>query len=413
MRQLIERHRRELEDFIEQRDDLILVAAAAPEESATLLALLRGLEQSNASDVFLLFSDDFVETAPFVSVALERLRLDHRLAGDALVQEGRPPLPPIPDSLFDSRRDPVQRLKEGIGFARSLLPPGGGHRLVWAMFPQAVADRSAWLSLVRALAPSRGFEPWMRGVRLIFRDDPDPAGPAMLEGAPRLRLQRFDLGPAAIENALRADAEDESAPTDQRMNSLFLLASLDSAHSRFQDAAARYTLLLGHYQAAGDLAMQTYVITGLGDVCRRTGDLDAAQHWYECAIEPATGSRQPAVLAAVVRNLAELAYDSRRYADAEQYFDGWDKLAAECLDPDSKAQALEKRGLCQYHQGAVPQAVESWEAAAALCRNLAMPSRLRSNLAHLAQAYSALGFTEKAAAADAELRSIAALEDPR
>jgi tetratricopeptide (TPR) repeat protein len=414
MRQLIKRLRKELEEFVEQRDDLILIAACSPEESATVVHLLRDLEQSGGSDVFLLFADDFFQAGPFVSVAIERLRIDHRLASEALKQEGRQPLPPMPEILLDATRPPAQRLQDAVGFAVSLLPPAGGHRLVWGMFPQNVADRHEYLKLVAQLAPWNGVKPWMRGARLLFRDEPDtPEFAPGLASAPKVRLRRLDAGPGAVERSLRADAENEALPNEDRMQALFLMASLDYAHCRYQEAADKYNLLLGYYQSTGNHAMQAYVINGIGDIFQRGGDFERAQHWYECAIDPATRSEQPVVLATVVRNLGEVAYARRLYPEAEQYFDGWDKLAGEMLDPDSKAQALEKRGLSQQQQGALDKAVDSWQAAATLSRNVGMSSRLRANLTHLERGYQYLGMADSIEAVRTELQAIAGQEDPR
>ena len=41
-----------------------------------MLETLREIEQSSGTDVFLLFSDGFVQSDPFVSVAIERLRMN-------------------------------------------------------------------------------------------------------------------------------------------------------------------------------------------------------------------------------------------------------------------------------------------------------------------------------------------------
>jgi len=345
---------------------------------------------------------------------IERLRLDHKLASAAFVEQGKPPLPEFPQSLGDLSRPPADRLRDAVAFARSLLPKQGGHRLVWGMFPQAIADRKEYLKLAAALVPFQRVQPSMRGVRVMLRDDPGTASFAPgLASAPRVRLRPADFGPGVVEDGLREDAENEKLSDDDRMNSLFTLASLDYAHNRTTDAVEKFQILLGYYQSTGNQTMQAFVLNGLGDVSHRAGDLERAREWYECAIEPATGSKQPVVMAVVVRNLGDVAYGQRRFADAEQFYDGWDKLAGESLDPDSKARALEKRGLSQEQQGAFDRAVQSFEAAAELSRNTGMPSRLRENLAHLARVRGRMGDSERAAAAEKEMKSLQGQEDVR
>jgi tetratricopeptide (TPR) repeat protein len=387
MRRLFEKARRDLEAFIEQRDDLLMLVACSPHDLGFVLQTLRDIEQSSGTDVFQLFSDNFVQAGPFVDVTVERLRQEHQTACQALAEEGRQPLPPLPAALLDPRRPPADRLAEAIDFARALVPPGRGHRLVWAMCPLEVADWGAYLKLVSALVPFDGVRPWMRGVRLVFRyrADAGPLAPGLAEG-PRVRVTPVSLGAEDMEGALRDEAANEEAPVAERMQALLSLAVFDYAYSRAADAVAKFNHLLGYYQHTGNTMMQAFVINGLGDVARRQGDVDGARHWYECAVTPAAEGGDPVVLSSVVRNLGEVAYQRRQYAEAEQYFDHLHQLTAVTLDADGKARALEWRGLSQEKQGALDRAAESWETAAEFCRKNWAPG-LRPNLEHLARAY--------------------------
>jgi len=272
------------------------------------------------------------------------------------------------------------------------------------MFPQQIDDRTAYLGLVSSLVPWQGIQPWMQGLRLIFRDETAPA--AQLAKAPRVRFSGVNLGPDAMEDSIAEDVEDEALPDEQRMQSLLSLATLDYAHSRTPDALAKYEILLGYYQKTENLMMQAVVINSMGDIYHRMGDLDKAQHWYECAVPPAVEAKQPAVMATVSKNLGDVAYKRQQYPEAEQYYDGLDKLAAHLLDVETKIRALEWRGLSQERQRAYDRAVGSWEAAVVLSRNIGLPSFLRQNLEHLGRIYRQLRMTEKLAAVEAELRSL-------
>jgi tetratricopeptide (TPR) repeat protein len=369
--------------------------------------LLRDIEQANNTDLFLLFANDFISPGEFVTATLERLREERRLACEALAEEGKEPLPPFPEELMNDETAPADRLRGAIEFARSLAPPEGGHRLVWAMIPLRINDRHAYLQLVSSLVPWQGPEPWMAGVRLIFRADInfDQVAPELAE-APRVRLRRADFGAEAIAREIEKQAEDEDLPMEQRMQSLLSLAYMDYAKDRPAEAERKFNALLSYGQQTKDLPLQAVAINGLGDIARRRGDLDQAQHWYECALIPVAEAKQPHILATVVKNLADIAFTQERYADAEQYFDGLDKLHAHLLDPEGKATALEWRGLSQERQGKHEQAIESWEAAATLCRNIGLPEQLRANLQHLASIYQRLRMTEKFAATQTELREL-------
>lgn len=406
MRRLLEKVRKDVSRFIAQRDDLLMVASCFDSDAGIVLQILRDLEQASATDVFLLFGDNFVQTNPFVSVTVERLREQHRIACEGLAEKGREPLPPLPSSLSDESQPPHLRLQQAICFARSLLPREGGHRLVWAMFPQQIADRREYLRLVASYVPWEGVKPWMAGIRLVFRDEADTAEYAPgLPGAPRVRLMNVDLGPAAMEASTREDVEDDELPEEERMQALLSLALLDYAHNRPNEAIAKYNHLLGYYQRIENQAMQAFVINAFGDVFHRQGDLDKAQHWYECAVPPAAAAKDPLILATLTRNLGDVSYKLGQYASAEQYYDGVDKLSAVTLDPGSKIRALEWRGLSQEEQGKHNEAIESWEGAALLSRKMDLPMLLRENLEHLKLAYRRLGQSDKAASVEAELKS--------
>jgi tetratricopeptide (TPR) repeat protein len=407
MKKLFAQLSNDLRGFIEQRDDLMLLADCTSADGALVLQTLRDIEQESGTDVFLLFADNFVEPDSFVNAAVDRLKEDHHLACEGLAEEGRLPLPAMPASLFDQSRSAATRLAEAIGFARSLLPIGGDHRLVWAMMPLEISDWATYLQLASTLAPWKGVQSWMRGIRLLFRyqREADP-GDLPLVAAPRVRAQGIDLGPAAIGASLLAEAEDPELTDEERMQALLTAAYLDSAHNRSEAAINKFNLLLGYYQHNGNLLMQALVIKGLGDVAFRNDNLAQAQHWYECALLPVSEAKEASVLAELVKSLGEIAYKQGRFADAEQYFDGLDKLRAHLLDPEGKAQALEWRGLSQEKQAAYDRAGSSWEGAAQLCRSIGLSHFLVANLRHLARIYKEARMTERLTAIEAELRQL-------
>jgi tetratricopeptide (TPR) repeat protein len=413
MRKLFERLRQAIEDFIEQRDDLLMLASCHSDDLPVILKTLRDIEQATATDVFLLFIDKFVEPGPFVSVAVERLKEEHRMACEGLAEAGQAPLPPVPEALDDEALPPPARLRDAISFARSLVPREGGHRLVWAMFPEEIADRRAYLRLVASFVPWEGVQPWMRGVRLIFRDGPDTEqyAPELVE-APRLRRTIIDLSTTAITASFEGDVENEELSEAERMQALLSLACMDYAYNRTADAIAKYEVLLGYYQHTDNHLMQAFVMNGLGDVYgQRLSDLEKAQYWYECAVPPAVTTQDPGMLATIVKNLGDLAYKCKQYAEAEQYFDHLDKLRGHLLDPEGKVQALEWRGLSQEQQQAYGRAVESWDAAALLCRNIGLPGLLRMNLEHLQRVYRRLRMRDKLATVQAEVQELARQEE--
>lgn len=399
MRRLIEPVRDALGQFVEQRDDLVLCVRVSDDDAPIVLKLLRDLEQSQGSDIYLLFGDDFTDAAAFVTALASQLREQHALVSRALEEAGRTPLASPP--ALDDGTPPEECLRACVAYARSLLPDSGAHRLVWAMIPQRVSDRRAWLGLVCSLAPHRGIEPWMRRVRVIFRDTGDAHGASAM--TPRARVIHADFGPAALERAVHADVEDPSLPLESRVQALVTEASLDHAHGRVTHALAKFRHALGHYQHTRNLTMQAAVMHCLGEVCRLAAMPEEALEWYECAAETAAASATPVVLAVVVRSLAHVALERERYDEAERYFDGLDALAGRLLDPENKAYALEWKGVAQHTQGRALDAIATWESAASLCRNVGMPSPLRPLLERLKVAYRGAGMPDRERAAEREL----------
>ena len=388
MRRLFDQLQRDVEAFVEQRDDLLLVVPCTDADAPLVAQVVGDAEQANGTDAFLVFPDPFVEASPYVDVVVERLREQVTLANQALEEEGRPPFPPLPDALRDARRPPGDRLKEAIGFARALVPSDGGHRLVWALVPLEVHDHDGFLRLLATLVPWHGVESWMRGVRLLVRDAPATAAVARRYAeAPRLRVRPVDAGPDALAGALRDDAADEALPDDQRMSAYLQLALLDYAHNRPQDAFAKLEVLLGYYQHTGDPGMQALVMNTFGDVYHRNDQLGDARHWYECALVPLAEAPAPVVLFTVLKNLGRVCFAQGDAAVAEQYFAMMEEVATQRNDAEGKAEALEWQGLSREKRGAYAEAVDSWKAGAELSRGVEMDAPLAAALGHLARLY--------------------------
>jgi tetratricopeptide (TPR) repeat protein len=405
MRKLIERLGRDLDGFVEQRDDLLLLLACSAEDSALVLKVLRDRDRMAASDVYLLFADDFLDASSFVTKAVERLHEEHAIANAGAEQEGKEPLPPVPAALGDTTRPAAPRLQEAFTYARSLLPEAGGHRLVWAMFPAKVADWTAYLQLVSACSPARGIQPWMRGTRLIFRVEADFAlGSSPLVGVKGVRQARADFGQAALQAGLQEEAADLALPQADRMQALLALAALDGAHDRTAEATRKYSILYEYFVRAENPLMQALVLNGLGDMPHKQGDLEKARHWYECAVPPAAAAEQPLVLSVVVQNLAAVAFEGGKFAEAEEYYGQLSELKQLLLDEEGKAEALEWRGLAQEKQAEYDRAVQSWEQAELISRAFELRHRLRRVLEHLRRAYRQLRVADKLAGVEEELR---------
>jgi len=407
MRALVEQLRGSLSSFVEQRDDLLLLCSCTDQDVAITLQILRDVDESSGTDLFLFFSHEFRDAASYVSFAVKQLVTERQFACDAAKREGKPELPALPAALFDEARPNQQRLREMIEYARDQLPQKGGHRLVWVMMPLQIHDLAAWRALWAVLLPSREVWPWMRSLRLIFREVsslPDRL-PEICRN-PRVRLAYPDFGPAAMHAALDKESQDQALSESQRMQALLQIACLDYAHGREQEAIDRYHILLAYYEKTAELPMQAFVLNCIGDVFHRRGELAQAQHWYERAVPPIVKSPSLVVFATIVKNLGDVAYAQKLYPHAEQYYDGWEKLAAKMFDIDGMVRAEEWRGRSQEQQGAWDRATKSWQAAAHLSRKVGLTPYLKSNLEHLERAYQHRRMYDKLAQVRHELNQL-------
>ncbi len=379
----------DLESFIEQRDSLMLVVGCKDYETMYILKTLSLIEDSDSPDLFLVFGDDFIQPTPYVSVIMERLKIQHAEACSELEKQGREKLPPLPDKLFDESILPAERLKEAMLFVRSkLLPLDGQHRLIWGLFPMNIKGKDEYLRIINQLIPWNGIEPWMRNVRLFVREDIDShAVVPFIKNAPRVLVYNPDISANAMVASAREKADDPEASEEEKMQALLTVASMDYANKQYKDALQKYMRLLKYYQDKENIMMQAFIINAIGDVFHRMDDLEKAQEWYECAIVPSTEAKSPVLLLTVVRNLGHVAYKLKQFPESEEYFVGADKLSGELRDAEAKVDSLEWLGLSQERQKKYDSAVESWESAVQLSRNLEMQEPLKRNLENLKEAY--------------------------
>src|SRR5262249_29593917 len=157
MRKAIDQLRKLLLDFIEQRDDLMLLVACPPGEAALMLKLLLDQESNRKDDLYYLFAEDFAGGASYVDAVVARLRRAYD-AALASANDGIAPPPALPPACLSG--SPLARLQAALGYARSLVPPATGHRIVWAMAPAQVAPVGAYTDLLLDCLPRPNIEPW-------------------------------------------------------------------------------------------------------------------------------------------------------------------------------------------------------------------------------------------------------------
>jgi len=352
-----------LQAFIDQRDDVALILSSPAGDSLPVLKILEGLEEESTSDRFWIVTDDFVDPSAYASAVVRAVATKHEVVRLAMKKRGMRPWPDIPPQVLSDATPPAQRLRELAAFSRELLPVPNGGNNVWVYYPLEVAAPSAFAALMGELLDHEFPFPWCHHLRFIVRAEPDdPAFRWVFEERPRVQWYRPDLGAEAINRALEEEAADESAPLDQRVGMLPILAGNDFAWGRYPAALEKYALLLRYHASTNNYAMAAFALNGMGEVFDRMGDLERANESYEAALIPASYGDHPAIpiWLNVVVNLGNLCVRQERWEDGEAYFDIAQQLATVARDGTTRISALERRGFCQQQQRKLAEAAQSW-----------------------------------------------------
>jgi tetratricopeptide (TPR) repeat protein len=386
MQQLIQTHKSALESFLDQRDRGVLVIRAAGEQIGYAVQILRSIELNGSPDVFLAFAHDFVSAGQFASLVVERVKATELAAREELGKAAAR-MPAMPEMCMDSSRQPDDRIRTALAYARSLLPRGGGKRLICAFLPMNLQDPNGYGRLMIGVTDPGGLPPWYRGMRFILREDTN--NPMFAAGMPLLsQVHEMDFSPEAIHASLHQEAMSHTSPREQQAQALFQLATLDQVYGRQDEAFQRFFGLLGYYQETGNQTMQAMALIGMGDVSQQRGDLAAAKDWYESAIPAATEAKSTTGLFTLARNLGQIAFQLQNYKDAETYFDSAQKLALHVYDPEAKILSLEWCALSQMYLSAYDRARRSLTEALTVTRQFEKrehEERIANRLAQLAE----------------------------
>jgi tetratricopeptide (TPR) repeat protein len=231
----------------------------------------------------------------------------------------------------------------------------------------------------------------MRGTRLIVRVPEDFPDDAPLLKSPRVRFRRFAIPADAGEMELKETVEDANASDAERMRALLQIAFIDLAYDRHKEATAGLRTTMAWHQKAGDLALQAVAMIGLGDCCRRGGDIDKAKYWYECAIGPAGAAKQMMPLSLIAQHLGAIAYNRKQFAAALAYFEQLVIVKRAITDEDGLVDALLWRGRAQEKTGKIDLALVSWEEAMLVARVFELGHREAECLEQMRKGFAAQG----------------------
>jgi tetratricopeptide (TPR) repeat protein len=404
MQRKLDELRETLSGFVAQRESLLLVVSAADPEMAYVLKTLEGVDDTSPADLFLIFAEPFTAAPAYASAIMKSLHAQM----EAAQASGEDPLPPLPALCDDEGAPPLTRLRAAIDHVSSIVPMEGEHRVVWGFLPLQIDDREGYARLAGDLVPWRGPELWMKGLRVIARDDRD--SPFLSPGlrklaAPRVLLYEIDMSPAALNDALVKEAADRSLPVAARMQSLMQLASLDYAYKRYPQAIEKYGVLYNHHAQRDDKAMQAVTLQGAGDSLQRMNDLQGARVKYQQGLLLAMQTQALPVLLNLTMALGDVGAALGDHRDAEKFFGLSEQLAGRLMNPFARADALEKQGIARDRLGDLAHGVLAWRGAETLSKTFAYHERHRSVLERLIAAYRLMQMSDERSACEAELKA--------
>lgn len=411
-----------LNAFVDGRDKLVMIIKSPAADALPLTKVLEGLDDDHPSDLVWLYTDTFENDVAYVTKIVGAFSSKHELVRLSLEKEGMTPWPPIPAEVLSEGTPPAERLRILAAFSRELLPiPYGGNN-VWIFYPMEIADHGGFNRLINQLVAHDFPNPWCHHLRFIVREEPQnlPGSPLVSLSSPKPLSMAFkdlpsvivhepDLSPQAVENVLVKTTEDESQPIESRLNALLLLAGGDFAHSRFDAALEKYSLILKYYSAMKNYALSAIALNGMGEVYQRIGDDDKANEAFEAALVPASHGDHPPlqVFQNVCQNLALLRAKAGNWEQSAQYWDCVQQLTVANRDASMKIRSLDQLGYCYYKANRLEDAEKQWAMGATFAASFENVELQNALLQRRKALYQELGDRKKELEVTAQLDELA------
>ena len=414
MRRLFQDTTTRLQEFVAQRDTLLLVVQCRDEETAYVTKTIDAIEEAS-QDIFFGYGDVFTDPAAYADAVVATFQKQAALLGSKLAGAGDPTWPPLPVRVTDRAESPVKRLQTLFMYARTRIPDIEASHLVIVLCPLHVAHPLPWRAFLRELIEHDIFAPWCHHMRIIAREPEvvsfegiDSSWRTALDLAkyPRTATFPVDFSIEALHRATKAEIVDPSVPLADRMQSLLVDANVDYAHQRYDHAVEKYQLLRTFYATLGNQAMLAAVLNGLGEVYARIEMIPQAIEHFEMAITPAVESQCHPVLLNISLNLGNLHFTHHAWASAVEFYVGAEALATALLNANVKLACLENIGVCKVQLGDFAGAQQAWTDGATLARSVAENEALRRHLGRLRVLYAEANMRAQVSAIDTELRGM-------
>jgi len=416
VRRLFQNVTEQVQAFLGQQDDVLLLVRSRDEDGALLFKILEPIEEASA-DIFWFFHNDFTDPKAYVRSVVESFQKRAELLEKKLQEGGEPPWPTVPEPVVDPAADPVTRLQALFTYMRERMADLEASHLVVVLLPLRIAQPWQYRAFVRELISFDLMSPWCHHMRFIMREPLHaPMGksekPTKLDPVafPATRIYPIDFSLEALQKATKEEIGDSNVPLADRLQSLLIDANVDYAHKRYLVAEEKYQLLRTYYAEVKNHALLAAALNGLGEVHAALKPAkqhrDMAIHYFEMAVTAAIEGKSHPILLNVALNLANLYLVHKNWAQAAEHYVAAEALATALLNGGVKLLCLENIGACRSKLAQWALADRAWRDGATLARSLKEHDAQRRLLHHLRAMYKEARMRDRVKAIDAELRSV-------
>ncbi|WP_394848643.1 hypothetical protein LZC95_14430 [Pendulispora brunnea] len=398
-----------LGSFLEQNDYFVLLLTTRDEEIPLVVRGIDALDGESPADVFFIDTTPLRSAKQYADDVVRNAWTQLAEVNEERLSKGLPPLAEIPPGCWAAEWTPTQRLAMLIHHMSSWLPPEGDHRLVVALLPSDIEDRDAHAQILGGLVPFNGYEDWMRGIRIVVRDDgAAPFAEAALRkaGVRSVLLYTTQVTVGAIADATAREAENRELPPARRINALLQCATFDVALGRYEAALEKYGTLYTFYDKYQVHEMRALTVQGVGDVMSRMGRLPAARDKYLQALDIASDAKSVTQILNLCAAIGDIDVRMGWHAEAVKSYGIGASAAEKTGNGFARADLLEKCGVAQATSGDLRGAAEAWTAAANVARDFSYDPRLQSVLERLLELSQRAGYHELAAGYARELQEV-------
>jgi tetratricopeptide (TPR) repeat protein len=388
-----------LQDFIADEEQSVMLIEAQAEEAPLLLKTFGMVEEDELSpDVFLSFADDFQDTRRYVEMIIERQREQIEAVNEELAKIGQPPLEQLPGELSERNKPSQIRLLELFEHTRRTVE--AERQIIWIFYPLTDVETEKedfFVNLFEDIAV-KIMNGDLGNTKLIIRDTPSQSLRTKLgcetekeneyTKNPKVLCYRPEVDFQSVLKKIEDQAKNKQLPPEERVQSVMLMAGVDVAEKRYDEALSKNQQVLKHYQKTKQKQNESVVQNNIGDIYYLQGDYPTAQKSYENAINIAVAEKsQPLVIYQGI-NLGNSLFMQKNYDEALVYYDSSEKLADVNQVLPQRVQALERIGDTKRAQGNLDEAIEVYEKTADLCRENKYDFGLYGVLERLCEVYA-------------------------